>query len=388
MSDIRLYELKEGLQEVRRLLVTMVMDRSGASTTDLMPALMETTRGIEDNIAAILSKSAEVQPRIRTAVKEISEIWEAFRETRDEEIIPALRDGRFDEATKIAAGVQEERYKEFISIVELVDLSQGLERAVSEQTREIRENFFVFVRLFTDLMELFDATVGGHCKRIAVMARGLAEKMGLSLNDAELIEAAANLHTIGLIGLPRNIFHKSVKSLTERERALLRHNPVLSQRLLSSIDILKQAGLIIRSHMEHYDGTGFPDGLRREEIPMGAKILAVCKLYETLRHREENPLLRLDAIAVVQRESGKSLDPEVVNSFVEFLKGSKEDKLRQRIAVADVKSGMLLDSDLVTARGMLLVPKGRRLTADLLEKIMNIDKIDPIVTAAMVLVEQ
>lgn len=388
MSDIRLYELKEGLQEVRRLLVTMVMDRSGASTTDLMPALMETTRGIEDNIAAILSKSAEVQPRIRTAVKEISEIWEAFRETRDEEIIPALRDGRFDEATKIAAGVQEERYKEFISIVELVDLSQGLERAVSEQTREIRENFFVFVRLFTDLMELFDAAVGGHCKRIAVMARGLAEKMGLSLNDAELIEAAANLHTIGLIGLPRNIFHKSVKSLTERERALLRHNPVLSQRLLSSIDILKQAGLIIRSHMEHYDGTGFPDGLRREEIPMGAKILAVCKLYETLRHREENPLLRLDAIAVVQRESGKSLDPEVVNSFVEFLKGSKEDKLRQRIAVADVKSGMLLDSDLVTARGMLLVPKGRRLTADLLEKIMNIDKIDPIVTAAMVLVEQ
>ncbi len=387
MSDMRLYELKEGLQEVRRLLVTMVLDRSGARTIDLMPALTETTTTIDARIKDMLHEGAEVQPKIRSAVLEIKEIWEDFRKTRDEQIIPALKEGRYDDATRIASGIQEKRYREFISIAELVDLNQELERAVSEQTREIRENFFVFIRLFTDLTELFDASVGGHCKRIAVLARGLAEKMGLPLKDVELIEAAANLHTIGLIGLPRNIFHKKSRSLSERERALLRHNPVLSQSLLSSVDMLKQAGLIIRSHMERYDGTGFPDKLRREEINLGARILAVCKLYETVRHREDNPLLRLDAMAVVRRESGKGLDPEVVNSFVEFMEGRADDKLSQRIPIADIKSGMLLASDLATARGMLLVPKGRRITADLLEKIMNIDKIDPIVTAAMVVLE-
>ncbi|MFQ5427931.1 MAG: HD-GYP domain-containing protein [Thermodesulfobacteriota bacterium] len=387
MSEIRLYELKEGLQEVRRLLVTMVMDRSGASITDLMPTLMETTRDIDNNIAGMLHEGADVKPEIRSAVLEIKEIWEAFRKTRDGEIIPALREGRYDDATKIASGIQEKRYREFISIAELVGLSQGLERAVSEQTLKIRENFFAFVGLFADLMELFDPSLGGHCKRVALLVKGLANKMGLPDKDAELIEAAANLHTIGHIGLPREIFHKKVKYLSDRERALLRRSPVLSQELLSSIDILKQAGLIIRSHMERYDGAGFPDGLRGEEIHFGARILAVCKLYETVMHREELPLQRLDAIALVRRKSGKALDPEVVNSFVEFMEGRTEDKFLQRVPLANIKSGMLLASDLTTARGMLLVPKGRRLSSEMLEKIKSIDKTDPIVSAAMVVYE-
>ncbi len=384
MGDMRLYELKEVFGEVRRLLVTMVLDKSGARTLELMPQLSEITESIDDKIAEMLKDGSAVQEEIRFAVLEIKEIWDAFRKTRDEEIIPALKAGRFDEARSVASGIQEERYREFLSIAELVDLSQGLESAVEKQTEVIRENFFAFIGLFTDLIELFDASLGGHCKRVAAMAKGIALKMELPERQIEMIEAAANLHTIGLIGMPREVFHKKSNALSERERTLLQHSPLLSQELLSSIDLLKEAGLIIRNHMERYDGTGFPEGLSRDEIHIGSRILALCRLYEMVTHREEHPLRRFDAIAYVREESGKALDPEVVNVFREFMEGGKEDRLIQRISLADIKSGMVLASSLTTARGMLLVPKGTSVTAELLEKIINIDKRDPIVSAVKI----
>jgi response regulator RpfG family c-di-GMP phosphodiesterase len=382
---MRFYDFKEKLTDVRRLLLTMILDRSSESLTEHEVSLMEITRAIDDNIARILGGEGEEE--IRAAVFEIKDVWAAFKKTRDEEIIPALHDGRFDDAAKLASGVQEERYRKFISIAELVDLSQDLERMVDEKTETIKENFFAFVSLFNDLLELFDPYIGGHCKRVAAMAKDLARQIGLEVTDVDLVETASNLHTIGLIGVPRVVFYREESDLRDRERALIRHSPVLAQGLLSSIDMLKQAGLIIRSHMERYDGTGYPDGLKREEIHIGARILAVCKLYDMVRHRHEHPLLHLEAIEFVKRESGKGLDPEVVNAFVAFMGGWKDDKTLQRVHIVDLKSGMLLASDLRTASDKLLVTKGTRLTAVVLEKILKINKMDPIVSAARIISE-
>lgn len=387
VKEMSFDELKEALKYVRRLLLTIIIDRSGERLKELQPILKKTTILIDENIALMLSKDSQVEEKTQAALHEIKEIWGAFQKTRDEEILPALREGRFDDAIKLASGVQEERYRQFISIAELVDFSQSLENMLEQKTKDIRNNIFVFVRLFTDLMELFDSHLGGHCKRVSVMAKSLAEKVGLERKDVDLIEAASNLHTIGLIGVPRVVFHTEEKDLNKREKALLRNSPVLAQELLSSIDILKQAGVIIRGHMERYDGTGYPDGLKGEEIHIGARILAVCKFYDTLRYRTNHPLHRQDAIEHLKSESGHMLDPNVVDSFVQFIEVWTKDKLLHRVPITELKSGMLLASDLATIRGTLLVPEGTRLTSQNIKKIVEIDELDPIVMAAMVTFE-
>ncbi|MEE9524244.1 MAG: GGDEF domain-containing protein [Thermodesulfovibrionales bacterium] len=128
MEEMRFYEFKGELKEVRRLLLTMTLDRSGERLKELEASLMETTSVIDNSIARMLNDGSQVEEKIRAVVLEIKDIWEAFKKTRDEEILPALHEGRFDDATKLASGVQEERYRKFISIAELVDLSQSLER--------------------------------------------------------------------------------------------------------------------------------------------------------------------------------------------------------------------------------------------------------------------
>ncbi len=318
MKEMSFDELKEALKYVRRLLLTIIIDRSGARLKELKPLLKETTREIDYNIELMLSSGSQVEEKTQAALQEIKVIWDAFQKTRDEEIIPALHKGNFDYATKLASGIQEERYRQFISIAELVDFSHSLEAMLKQKTKTIRDIFFVFVRLFTDLMELFDAQIGGHCKRVSAMSKGLAEKIGLEGPEVDLIEAASNLHTIGLLGVPRALFYKDEKDLNKKEKDLLRNSPVLAQEFLSSIDTLKQAGLIIRGHMERYDGTGYPDGLKKDEIQIGSRILAVCKYYDQVVHSTEKPMKRDDAIELLQDESGNMLDPKVVNSFVEF----------------------------------------------------------------------
>lgn len=280
---------------------------------------------------------------------------------------------------------------------ELTELNRRLEAKVAEKTKKIKDNFFAFVRICANLLELYDPHAGSHGKRVAAMARGLALHMGLDGADAELIESAALLHNIGLVGVPKEIIEKDPASLLESEKALLRHNPVLSQDLLSSIDTLRQAGVIIRGHTERYDGSGYPDGLKKEEIHLGSRIIAVCKAFDGLRRRKKNPLIMSDALCELENEKGSSLDPEAVDAFAAFIRHWREEDLYPTVAangarlpygqipLSDIKPGMALARDIVTIKGRLLVTRGTTLTTALIEKVQNFHRIDPIAESIHVL---
>lgn len=306
----------------------------------------------------------------------------------DDELKAAVRD-----AVNFYKIVQENRTLHELTArqnAQLSELNRGLEAKVAEKTRKIRDNFFVFVRLFSDLMEIYDENVGGHSKRVAAVARGVVLKFGFDAADVDLIESAALLHNIGLIGVPRDIIDKDEDLLDDDEKSLLRHNPVLSQDLLSSMDTLRQVGIIIRSHTERYDGTGYPDGLRKDEIHIGSKIIAVCKLYDRLRfgHKMMTPA---EAIGRLNAERSAGFDPEVIDVFVDFIKDWKDDGAGQSSAahgrfihsvsilpISEIKPGMVLVKNLVTSKGRLLVTKGTVLTGALVEKVANFHRIDPI----------
>lgn len=274
---------------------------------------------------------------------------------------------------------------------ELYELNRTLEARVDDRTRKLRESFFAFVALCADIVELHDHLSGGRCKRVAVLSRDLGLSLGLKGWELEAVWAAALLHEVGLIGVPREVLGKADGELLESERALMRNNPVLSQEIIGRIDTLRQVGLIVRSHMENFDGTGYPDGLKGDEINYGSRILAVCREYDRKMHSGK-PCTKIEALAMIERGMGKRFDPEVATVFLKLVSGKKEDGGRERagralledgpesvkVDVGEMRPGMVLVNALTSGSGRLLVAQGTVLTDALIEKVMNFHSIDPI----------
>ena len=273
---------------------------------------------------------------------------------------------------------------------ELYELNQTLEARVEEKTRKLRESFFSFVGLCGDMIELHDQLSGGHCKRVAVLSRGLGQRLGLKGFELEALWAAALLHEIGLIGVPREVLEKAEGELSDSERALMRNNPALSQEIIAKIDILRQSGLIVRSHMESFDGTGYPDGLKGAEVNYGSRILSICREYDRLRHARR-PYSKVEALAVIERGRGRKFDPDVTEAFLKFaseIKDGDENQMtahnrsampvKTQVDIRDIAPGMVLAKPLASGRGRLLVGQGTVLTEALIEKVLNFHKIDPI----------
>lgn len=274
---------------------------------------------------------------------------------------------------------------------ELYELNQTLEARVQDRTRMLRESFFAFVALCADIVELHDQLSGGRCKRVAVLSKGLGQTLGLKGFELEALWAAALLHEIGLIGVPREVLEKADGELLESERALLRNNPALSQEIIGKIDTLRQVGLIVRSHMENFDGSGYPDGLRGDEINYGSMILSICKEYDRLMHARK-PYLKIDALAAIERGVGKRFHPDVMTAFLKFISETKDggDKhlpgqnnttdnpAGAKVNIHDIAPGMVLVKPLVSGSGRLLVAQGTVLTEALIEKVLNFHRLDPI----------
>lgn len=280
---------------------------------------------------------------------------------------------------------------------EFYELNQTLEAKVEEKTKKLRDGFFSFVALCVDMIELHDRFSGGHCKRVAVLARGLAQKLGATGAELEAVWAAALLHDIGLIGVPGEVLDRQSGELSESESALLRNNPVLSQEMVSRIDTLRQAGLVIKSHMENFDGSGYPAGLKGKDINAGSRILAVCREYDLLRHGKRS-FSKIEALAAIERGRSKRFDPDIVDAFLKFAAEMKDVEesggpdLADRkqascatISIQQISAGMKLAKPLVTGRGRLLVAEGTVLTEALIEKVLNFNRLEPIVDPVQVL---
>jgi response regulator RpfG family c-di-GMP phosphodiesterase len=282
---------------------------------------------------------------------------------------------------------------------ELCELNKALGGSVEEKSRKLMENFYSFVGLCADIMEFHDQLLGGHGKRVAVFSRGLGQRLGIKGAELESLWAAALLHEIGLIGVPREVLDKSEGELVDSERALIRNNPALSQEIISKIDILKQAGLIVRSCMESYDGSGYPDRLRGREINHCSRVLSICREYDRLRHAKR-PYSRVEALAVIERGRARRFDPDVTEAFIKFISELKEEDENElpghspnsrpvimHVDIHDIAPGMVLSRPLVSGRGRLLVGQGTVLSEALIEKVLNFHRIDPITEPVQVLVQ-
>jgi response regulator RpfG family c-di-GMP phosphodiesterase len=273
---------------------------------------------------------------------------------------------------------------------ELAELNHNLEKKVEERTKEVKglykklkSNFHDTIRVFVNLIGHYDRHLGGHVKRVSVLAEGFAKYLGLDEREVEEIEIASLLHDIGLIGVPRVTLAKEMEDLTFHELNLIKQHPGFAQSLLYSIENLHQAGIIIRSHHERFDGSGYPDGLKGEEIPYGSRIIAVCDAYdETLNKRSKDKRSEGAALRAVKTGRGIFFDPDIANSFLSFASGHKQAvsaDYGKEVAVFQLQAGMTLLKDVVTKSGKLLVQNGAVLSSHMIERLRSFHELDPIV---------
>jgi putative nucleotidyltransferase with HDIG domain len=168
-------------------------------------------------------------------------------------------------------------------------------------------------------LDLRDKETEGHTQRVAEMSLRLARAMGVPEDDLVHIRRGALLHDIGKMGIPDNILFKP-GPLTEEEWVVMRRHPVYAYNLLSPITYLSRALDVPYCHHEKWDGTGYPRGLRGEQIPLSARIFAVADVWDALRsdrpYRAAWPNDR--ARAYIREQAGKHFDPRVVEVFLQM----------------------------------------------------------------------
>ncbi len=168
--------------------------------------------------------------------------------------------------------------------------------------------------------EFRDDETAQHTLRMSHYCRLIAEKLGFGRERCELIRLASQLHDVGKIGIPDAILLKPGK-LTEEEFSLMKEHALFGFRILSdSKAILLQTGAIIaRSHHERYDGNGYPDGIGGEEIAMEARIAAVADVFDALTSKRvyKDPMSIERAAGILQEDSGKHFDPQLVDIFLD-----------------------------------------------------------------------
>jgi HD-GYP domain-containing protein (c-di-GMP phosphodiesterase class II) len=186
--------------------------------------------------------------------------------------------------------------------------------------RDLRGTYDLTLSGWGQALELRDRETEGHSQRAVEMTIDLAARLGISKQEVEHIRRGALLHDIGKMAVPDAILLKPGK-LTPAEWQVVRMHPQQGIRLLENIPYLQPALAIPRSHHEHWDGSGYPEGLAGEAIPFAARIFAVVDVWDALT--SDRPYRKAwsarKARDYIRRQSGKSFDPRVVKEFLDLI---------------------------------------------------------------------
>ena len=162
-----------------------------------------------------------------------------------------------------------------------------------------------------------DESLGTHTNGVARYSAALAMELGLVGSDAKLVRAAAELHDVGKLALPETILQKPGQ-LDEEEWKIVQQHTLIGERIIAAAEGLEHVALTVRSTHERWDGTGYPDGLRGEEIPLAARMIAICDAYDaiTTERPYRNARSSDRAIEELRASAGTQFDPELVEAFI------------------------------------------------------------------------
>jgi putative nucleotidyltransferase with HDIG domain len=180
--------------------------------------------------------------------------------------------------------------------------------------------FNEMVKTLISVIEEKDTFVRGHSDRVAGGSIHFAREIGVDRRDIDRIYLAALLHDIGMVYVPQAILLKT-DSLTDDEMAVVKSHPVIAEKILSNLSIIQDVLPLIRHHHEKFDGSGYPDGIKGEDIPVGARIIALFDCYDAMvSPRPHRPAFSKDkALREIAGQANKQFDGKLVKRFLEFI---------------------------------------------------------------------
>ena len=211
---------------------------------------------------------------------------------------------------------------------------ESLVAARTDQWKKAMQNlersYDITLEALGDALDLKDAETEGHSKRVTAFTIAIARAMGLQKEQISVIARGAFLHDIGKMAIPDSILRKPGK-LTPDEVAIMREHCYRGYQLLKRIPFLHEAAEIVYSHQEKFDGTGYPRGLKGEQIPLGARLFAIADTLDAITSdRPYRPAQSLAAArAEIERFSGTQFDPEAVKMFLGMPDNIWEDLRRE-----------------------------------------------------------
>jgi putative nucleotidyltransferase with HDIG domain len=202
----------------------------------------------------------------------------------------------------------------------------NLEAMVAARTQQLKaavgdleRSYDITLEALGEALDLRDAETEGHSRRVTAFTIAIAKRMGLPKDEINVIARGAFLHDIGKMAIPDNILLKPGK-LTPEEVEVMKEHAWYGYKILSKIPFLTKAAEIVYAHQEKYDGTGYPRGLKGEDIPLGARIFSIADTLDAMT--SDRPYRAKQTIQAAQKEielwAGRQFDPEIVKYFLEM----------------------------------------------------------------------
>jgi len=327
------------------------------------------------------------------AYRYISKPW------NDEDLVQTIRDA----VSQYELLLENRRLNDIIQQQnkELMEWNQNLKGRVLEQTTAIRkkneelqsalerlrEDYQGIITALSSLLEMLGKQEQTHARRVMELVTIAAKELGIAGDELETIRVAALLHDIGKIGLPERVLFRSIATLSQEDQNLYAKHSIRGQMAIVNIRGLQSAGVLIRHHHEHYDGNGFPDMLKGDKIPFGARLIAYADFLEHSARTAGGGDIAETVMNRAEILSGSRLDPYLTRLF---RKASKYVFFSQTTGLKDISAtievelkpkelhpGMVLSRSLISGTGILLLHDGTLLDDSLIHSIQSYFEMDP-----------
>ena len=200
-------------------------------------------------------------------------------------------------------------------------LARRIEESTKNLTKlyeDLRSTYMRTIKVLAHAIDARDHYTHSHSENVAKYAVTIAKELHLPLSEIERISEACELHDLGKIGVGDDILSKA-SSLNEQEWEKIRRHPITGAQILEPLTFLNGVIELVRQHHERYDGAGYPNGLRGEDILLGARIIHLADAYEAMtsaRSYRKEPFSKEKAIEEIRINSGKQFDPKIVEAFL------------------------------------------------------------------------